>query len=174
MSACRVGCWGWAASPADSCRGRGLRSQELAGGQGRLRLEAKRQFCFVGEEIEITFSYWDGSGHRRTVKVGGGEHAQPPPWAPPPPQGPASLGFSGKELSVLTSEFHRLFPVGGPRGAWRDRAKGLSLVGGSLGLLGPRQGPLGHCLLKSSSPGFCLVLPTPCSCGCSFPGRSSR
>lgn len=22
------------------------------------------------EEIEITFSYWDGSGHRRTVKVG--------------------------------------------------------------------------------------------------------
>lgn len=22
-----------------------------------------------GEEIEITFSYWDGSGHRKTVKV---------------------------------------------------------------------------------------------------------
>lgn len=25
--------------------------------------------CSAGEEIEITFSYWDGSGHRRTVKV---------------------------------------------------------------------------------------------------------
>lgn len=27
--------------------------------------------CFYrsGEEIEITFSYWDGSGHRKTVKV---------------------------------------------------------------------------------------------------------
>lgn len=24
---------------------------------------------FSGEEIEITFSYWDGSGHRKTVKV---------------------------------------------------------------------------------------------------------
>lgn len=23
----------------------------------------------AGEEIEITFSYWDGSGHRKTVKV---------------------------------------------------------------------------------------------------------
>lgn len=24
---------------------------------------------YSGEEIEITFSYWDGSGHRKTVKV---------------------------------------------------------------------------------------------------------
>lgn len=27
-------------------------------------------FAPPDEEIEITFSYWDGSGHRRTVKVG--------------------------------------------------------------------------------------------------------
>jgi len=26
-------------------------------------------FFLLGEEIEITFSYWDGSGHRKTVKV---------------------------------------------------------------------------------------------------------
>lgn len=56
-------------------------------GQGCLGLEAKRQFCSAGEEIEITFSYWDGSGHRRTVKVGGvGRAARslPPPRAQPP------------------------------------------------------------------------------------------
>ena len=28
-----------------------------------------RLCCSSGEEIEITFSYWDGSGHRKTVKV---------------------------------------------------------------------------------------------------------
>ena len=25
--------------------------------------------CSAGEEVEITYSYWDGSGHRRHVKV---------------------------------------------------------------------------------------------------------
>ena len=24
---------------------------------------------FVDEDVEITYSYWDGSGHRRTLKV---------------------------------------------------------------------------------------------------------
>jgi len=24
---------------------------------------------FAGEEVQITYSYWDGSGHRRHVKV---------------------------------------------------------------------------------------------------------
>lgn len=50
--------------------GLGAEPQGSCGGWRHLVLEAKWQFCFVGEEIEITFSYWDGSGHRRTVKVG--------------------------------------------------------------------------------------------------------
>ena len=31
----------------------------------------KKSFCTcsAGEEVEITYSYWDGSGHRRHVKV---------------------------------------------------------------------------------------------------------
>ena len=27
------------------------------------------QKFILGEDIEITYSYWDGSGHRRTIKV---------------------------------------------------------------------------------------------------------
>lgn len=61
MSACCGGC-GAEAAAAPTFQGSAPRSRALA--------EAKAQFCFVGEEIEITFSYWDGSGHRRTVKVG--------------------------------------------------------------------------------------------------------
>lgn len=38
-----------------------------------------------------------------------------------------------------------------------SKGQGVSLMGGSLGLQGPQQGPLGYCLLKSSSPGFYLV-----------------
>lgn len=37
-----------------------------------LRLQPFSDLCThlsSGEEIEITFSYWDGSGHRKTVKV---------------------------------------------------------------------------------------------------------
>lgn len=37
-----------------------------------LRLQPFSDSCTrlsSGEEIEITFSYWDGSGHRKTVKV---------------------------------------------------------------------------------------------------------
>lgn len=50
------------------------------------------QVCLVGEEIEITFSYWDGSGHRRTVKVVCEAWAPfPLLWAQP---------SSGKEMSV--------------------------------------------------------------------------
>ena len=32
--------------------------------------QAKRSLLLViGEEIDITYSYWDGSGHRRHIKV---------------------------------------------------------------------------------------------------------
>jgi hypothetical protein len=30
---------------------------------------AAKQSTLKEEEIEITFSYWDGSGHRRTVRM---------------------------------------------------------------------------------------------------------
>lgn len=70
----------WAPALLTMVSGSALRSRELA--------ETKRQFCFVGEEIEITFSYWDGSGHRRTVKVGSVDCALHSPGH----CGPASLG----------------------------------------------------------------------------------
>ena len=31
--------------------------------------ETSPSTCSAGEEVEITYSYWDGSGHRRHVKV---------------------------------------------------------------------------------------------------------
>ncbi|KAB1253010.1 Protein FAM50A [Camelus dromedarius] len=55
--------------------------------------QAKRQFCFVGEEIEITFSYWDGSGHRRTVKMKKGNTMQQ---------------FLQKALEILRKDFSEL------------------------------------------------------------------
>lgn len=42
-----------------------------------LRLEwVKQQERLKEEEIDITFSYWDGSGHRKTVRVKKGNHLQ--------------------------------------------------------------------------------------------------
>ncbi|XP_029096824.1 protein FAM50A isoform X1 [Monodon monoceros] len=71
--------------------------------ENRLREELRQEWeakqeKIKSEEIEITFSYWDGSGHRRTVKVtlwG----LRPVPHAPRP-SGPASFGLGGKELSI--------------------------------------------------------------------------
>lgn len=42
--------------------------------ENRLREELRQQWAeqqqkLKEEEIEITFSYWDGSGHRKTVRV---------------------------------------------------------------------------------------------------------
>lgn len=42
--------------------------------ENRLREELRQQWAeqqqkLKEEEIDITFSYWDGSGHRRTVRV---------------------------------------------------------------------------------------------------------
>uniref|UniRef100_A0A8D0N602 FAM50A/XAP5 C-terminal domain-containing protein n=1 Tax=Sus scrofa TaxID=9823 RepID=A0A8D0N602_PIG len=56
--------------------------------ENRLREELRQEWeakqeKIKSEEIEITFSYWDGSGHRRTVKVGGGG-LRPAPLAPGP------------------------------------------------------------------------------------------
>uniref|UniRef100_A0A8C6MPN3 Family with sequence similarity 50, member B n=1 Tax=Mus spicilegus TaxID=10103 RepID=A0A8C6MPN3_MUSSI len=41
----------------------------------RQEWEAKREKV-KGEEVEITFSYWDGSGHRRTVRMSKGSTVQ--------------------------------------------------------------------------------------------------
>lgn len=60
--------------------------------ENRLREELRQEWeakqeKIKSEEIEITFSYWDGSGHRRTVKVGGVGRAACSPGS----CGPASL-----------------------------------------------------------------------------------
>lgn len=34
-----------------------------------LSVAPPRPFVFAGEKIEIVYSYWDGSGHRRTILV---------------------------------------------------------------------------------------------------------
>uniref|UniRef100_A0A8C9EEL5 Family with sequence similarity 50 member A n=1 Tax=Phocoena sinus TaxID=42100 RepID=A0A8C9EEL5_PHOSS len=71
--------------------------------ENRLREELRQEWeakqeKIKSEEIEITFSYWDGSGHRRTVKVTL-RGLRPGPHAPRP-SGPASFGLGGKELSI--------------------------------------------------------------------------
>ncbi|XP_070358579.1 protein FAM50A isoform X1 [Equus asinus] len=71
--------------------------QGAVAGQGHTGLEAKRQLCFVGEEIEITFSYWDGSGHRRTVKMKKGNTMQQ---------------FLQKALEILRKDFSELRSAG--------------------------------------------------------------
>ena len=35
----------------------------------KLHLFQSLFFVVIGEDIEITYSYWDGSGHRRTLTV---------------------------------------------------------------------------------------------------------
>ncbi|OBS80384.1 hypothetical protein A6R68_21410 [Neotoma lepida] len=59
--------------------------------------DRERQFYFVGEEIEITFSYWDGSGHRRTVKMKKGNTMQQ---------------FLQKALEILRKDFSELRSAG--------------------------------------------------------------
>ncbi|MEQ2183050.1 Protein fam50a, partial [Goodea atripinnis] len=49
------------------------------------------------EEIEITFSYWDGSGHRKTVKMKKGNTIQ---------------NFLQKALEVLRKDFSELRSAG--------------------------------------------------------------
>uniref|UniRef100_A0A4W3GEJ0 FAM50A/XAP5 C-terminal domain-containing protein n=1 Tax=Callorhinchus milii TaxID=7868 RepID=A0A4W3GEJ0_CALMI len=48
---------------------------------------------FPGEDIEITFSYWDGSGHRKTVKMKKGNTIQQ---------------FLQKGLEILRKDFSEL------------------------------------------------------------------
>ena len=112
---------GWEPRPlsCQRCSGQCPEPQGAGREWGHRGLEAKRQFCFVGEEIEITFSYWDGSGHRRTVKVTL-RGLRPVPHAPRP-SGPASIGLGGKELSIPTEPSGPLVWVapGGSGGAGR-------------------------------------------------------
>uniref|UniRef100_A0A671NCJ0 Protein FAM50A n=1 Tax=Sinocyclocheilus anshuiensis TaxID=1608454 RepID=A0A671NCJ0_9TELE len=65
-----------------------------------LRLEASYKpvlRLFLGEEIEITFSYWDGSGHRKTVKMKKGSTIQQ---------------FLQRALEVLRKDFSELRSAG--------------------------------------------------------------
>ncbi|KAF8770822.1 Protein FAM50 like protein [Argiope bruennichi] len=58
----------------------------------------QKQEKLKNEEIEITFSYWDGSGHRRSVKM---------------KKGHSIYQFLLKCLEVLRKEFHELRAVTG-------------------------------------------------------------
>uniref|UniRef100_V9L2K1 Plexin-A3-like protein n=1 Tax=Callorhinchus milii TaxID=7868 RepID=V9L2K1_CALMI len=70
--------------------------------ENRLREElrqewAKKQEKIKGEDIEITFSYWDGSGHRKTVKMKKGNTIQQ---------------FLQKGLEILRKDFSELRSAG--------------------------------------------------------------
>lgn len=69
--------------------------------ENRLREElrqewAEKQLKLKEEEIDITFSYWDGSGHRRTVRV---------------KKGNSVYQFLQKVLELLRKEFSELKTV---------------------------------------------------------------
>lgn len=60
----------------------------------QLRQEwVEKQEKLKNEDIEITFSYWDGSGHRRAVKM---------------KKGSSIYQFLSKGLDLLRKEFHEL------------------------------------------------------------------
>ncbi|XP_027697318.1 protein FAM50A-like isoform X3 [Vombatus ursinus] len=70
--------------------------------ENRLREELRREWeakqqKIKREEIEITFSYWDGSGHRRAVKMRKGNTMQQ---------------FLQKALEILRKDFSELRSVG--------------------------------------------------------------
>ncbi|XP_028848461.1 protein FAM50A [Denticeps clupeoides] len=70
--------------------------------ENRLREELRQEWerkqeKIKSEEIEITFSYWDGSGHRRTVKMKKGNTIQ---------------NFLQKALEVLRKDFSELRSAG--------------------------------------------------------------
>lgn len=55
-----------------------LPDREREEAENRLREELRQQWVeqqkkLKEEDIDVTFSYWDGSGHRRTVRVKKGE-----------------------------------------------------------------------------------------------------
>ncbi|XP_010856964.1 PREDICTED: protein FAM50A-like [Bison bison bison] len=70
--------------------------------ENRLREELRQEWeakqeKIKSEEIEITFSYWDGSGHRRTVKMKKGNTMQQ---------------FLQKALEILRKDFSELRSAG--------------------------------------------------------------
>ncbi|XP_072285247.1 protein FAM50A-B-like isoform X3 [Pyxicephalus adspersus] len=70
--------------------------------ENRLREELRQEWeqkqeMIKSEEIEITFSYWDGSGHRRTVKMKKGNTIQQ---------------FLQKALEILRKDFSELRSAG--------------------------------------------------------------
>ncbi|XP_035757742.1 protein FAM50A-like, partial [Egretta garzetta] len=74
------------------------REEEENGLREELRQEWEaKQEKIKNEEIEITFSYWDGSGHRRTVKMKKGNTMQQ---------------FLQKALEILRRDFSELRSAG--------------------------------------------------------------
>ncbi|XP_040823141.1 protein FAM50A-like [Ochotona curzoniae] len=70
--------------------------------ENRLREELRQEWeakqgKIKSEEIEITFSYWDGSGHRRTVRIKKGNTTQQ---------------FLQKALEILRKDFRELRSAG--------------------------------------------------------------
>ncbi|XP_047621015.1 protein FAM50A isoform X1 [Phacochoerus africanus] len=116
--------------------------------ENRLREELRQEWeakqeKIKSEEIEITFSYWDGSGHRRTVKVGGGG-LRPAPLAPGPrrfrirwerafrwPVSPSQLlGRSPARLLLATGADEKgQHDAAVPAEGARDPAQGLQSAG---------------------------------------------
>ncbi|XP_066031087.1 protein FAM50A-like, partial [Chamaea fasciata] len=91
-----------------------LREGAQAGVGGQAGEDQKR-------EIEITFSYWDGSGHRRTVKWGPeGIWGSPaelwgplgPVFASPDEEGNTMQQFLQKALEILRKDFSELRSAG--------------------------------------------------------------
>ncbi|CAM5131750.1 unnamed protein product [Natator depressus] len=86
--------------------------------ENRLREELRQEWeakqeKIKSEEIEITFSYWDGSGHRRTVKMKKGNTMQQ---------------FLQKALEILRKDFSELRLRGGVAGAGANWGGGLRLA----------------------------------------------
>ncbi|TEA41654.1 hypothetical protein DBR06_SOUSAS1510040, partial [Sousa chinensis] len=79
-----------------------LRDRDREEEENRLREELRQEWeakqeKIKSEEIEITFSYWDGSGHRRTVKMKKGNTMQQ---------------FLEKALEILRKDFSELRSAG--------------------------------------------------------------
>ncbi|CAD7682945.1 unnamed protein product [Nyctereutes procyonoides] len=106
--------------------------------ENRLREELRQEWeakqeKIKSEEIEITFSYWDGSGHRRTVKVGRVGLAPRSPGAPLEgmKKGNTMQQFLQKALEILRKDFSELrsgcrrrTPGSAPRDSHQDAQPG--------------------------------------------------
>ncbi|XP_037744739.1 protein FAM50A isoform X2 [Chelonia mydas] len=99
--------------------------------ENRLREELRQEWeakqeKIKSEEIEITFSYWDGSGHRRTVKMKKGNTMQQ---------------FLQKALEILRKDFSELRSAGVEQLMYIKEDLIIPHVSGSQGPLPPLPAP---------------------------------